>query len=263
MLSFHPANRMKPRSNPPRGPLVAATVALCFSLAGAQEGTWLFSASGGLQFLRMANVNETLDKTVRDWNQLELVPISPFEHFSSAPCFGFRASYRFERDMVFSLSASFFSASVKNAYNDASVSLSLDRSVGSTQVLIGLGYVFPPLLHDVEASVEIDVGLLFARAEARTFSTRTIKQGASDTTYVYYDSEADYKKSRLIASGGTALLWNIFPPVFLKAEAFYRIAKVGTMEGMVKRIGGTFDEATTTEFDFSALSVTLGLGITF
>jgi len=107
------------------------------------------------------------------------------------------------------------------------------------------------------------VGLLFARARAVSFYSREEKLGAGTMTTVYFDSDALYKKTKLIANAGLVWTWKVFDPIFVKAEGQYRFRNVGKMNGEIRRLQGTIQEETITDFDFSGFSAMVGVGISF
>jgi len=261
MSSFPPAGQMKLLSD--SGRFLFFLFFLFPPVSVAQEGTWMLSVSGGLASPVLGAVNETLDKTIRDWNQNALIPIGPIDHFASAPSFGFRGIYRYDRDISVSFSASYSGQTVNASYRDTVAYLNLDRSVQTTGVMLGLAYWFPPLLFDMEVSFGVDFGLLFARAEAISYYTREEKSGATTVTVVYFDSDAIYRKTRLIADAAGVLTWRVFNPFFLKAEASYRFGNVGKMDGEIRRLQGSMQEQTLTDFNFSGFTATVGIGISF
>ncbi len=182
MSSSPPAGPMKLLSSSCRALLV---VFILFPLGGnAQKGTWSLSVFGGLSAPGLTTVNETLDKTILDWNA-RLIPIGSIGHFSSAPLFGFRGSYRYDRDISASLSGSYSAQSLNASYRDTAVYLNLDRSIQTIDVMLGLAYHLPPLLFDMELSIVVDVGLLFARAEAVSYNTHDEKSGATTVTVIW------------------------------------------------------------------------------
>lgn len=248
---------------PFRNSLVLLVVFVLFPLdSNAQEGTWSLSVFGGISAPSLAHVNETLDKTILDWNA-RLIPIGSIGRFSSAPLFGFRGSYRYDRDISASLSGSYSAQSLNASYRDTAVYLNLDRSVQTIDVMLGLAYHLPPLLFDMEVAIVVDVGLLFAQAEAVSYNTHDEKSGATTVTVVDYDSDAVYRKTKLIATAGAVWTWGIFQPFFLKAEGLYRFGNVGKMDGEIRRLQGSAQEETITDFDFSGFSATVGIGIFF
>ena len=259
-------------SSPPAGPmklLSKKSGVLFFILlllpvgSKAQEGTWMFSLLGGLSSPSLTVVNETLDKTIRDWNQIQQIPVGSIDHFSAAPVFGFRGSYRYDRDIGVTFSGSFSKQSLNASYRDTAVYLNLDRAVQTTDIMLGLCYYLPPLVFDMEVSIVVDVGLMFAKAEAESYNTREEKVGSTTVTVIYYDSEAIYRKTKLIADAGAIWTWGVLQPFFLKAEVLYRFGNVGKMDGDIRRLQGTIQEQTITDFDFSGFSATVGIGILF
>jgi len=255
---FHRDDRMKLRSD-----IVAFVFLLVPLTAFSQEGTWTVSLSGGVVAPSLTTVNEILDKTIRDWNEIQLIPIGPFDHFSTAPAFGLRGEYRYDRDMAVTVSALYSGQKVHSAFRDSADRVNLDRSVQTVEAMVGLSYYLPPLVFDMEVSVAVDVGLVFARADAVSFYSRLEKVGADNVDVVYFDSEAVYTKTKLIANAGLVWTWKVFDPVFVKAEAQYRFRNVGKMNGEIRRLQGTVQEETITDFDFSGFSAMVGIGITF
>jgi hypothetical protein len=252
---------MRPLSD--RAGLILLLFFLLPAVNKAQEGAWTFSLSGGFRAPSLSAVNETLDKTIRDWNVIQEVPITPMDHFSLAPSIGFRCSYRYDREMSVSFSGSYFKQSLNASYRDNSVYLNLDRSVEATSLMLGLSHYLSPLSYDMEISIFIDVGLMFARAGAVSYNSREEKSGNSTVTVIFFDSDAIYRKTKLVADGGALWTWTVAQPFFLKGEVSYRFGKIGMMDGEVRRLQGTFPEQSVAEFDFSGFSATVGVGITF
>lgn len=260
MFSFLPAGLMNHPSNTIRIILLLFFLPLC---GRAQEGGWTFSVSGGFTAPNLSSVNGTLDRTIREWNEIRNVPITAIPHFSVTPLFGLRCSYRYDRDMSVSLSGSYSRQSVNASYRDNVVFLNLDRSVQTTNLMLGFSQSLSPLAWDMEISIVVDLGLMFAHAEAVSYNTREEKSGSETITVIDYDSKAIYRKTKLIADVGAIWTWAPFQPFFLQAEALYRFAKIGKMDGDIRRLQGTFPEQSTTDFDFSGFSATIGLGISF
>ena len=242
--------------------LVACLLATSTMLA--QEGTWTVSAGGGMNLLQASNVNATLDRTVELWNNIEYIPIGPFEHFSRAPALTARAMYRFERDMAFEAGFQYFDTKVTNEYRGDRVYLFLERTLGATEIQFGLSYFFPPLLFGIETYASVDLGYLFARANANTYSTKTAKlSGTEDSTYAFYDTQAEFAKRKLVLNVGAGATAPITRMFIVRAECFYKYAPLGQMDGEIRRLVGTSTEPSATEFDFSMFTLSLGVGITF
>jgi len=260
MSSFPPVGLMKLLSD--SGRILLFVFFLFPFRSNAQEGTWMLSVSGGISSPRLSAVNETLDKTIRDWNSRQ-VPIGSIGHFSTAPSFAFRGSYRYDRDISVSLSGSYSAQSLNASYRDTIVYLNLDRSIRTIDVMVGLAYHLPPLLFDMEISIVVDTGLLFARADARSYNTHEEKSGSTTVTVVDFDSDAIYRKTKLIADAGAVWTWGVLQPFFLKADVLYRFGNMGKMNGEIRRLQGSIQEETITDFDFSGFSATVGIGIFF
>ncbi|HEX9614046.1 MAG TPA: hypothetical protein VGA55_00990 [Bacteroidota bacterium] len=228
----------------------------------SQEGTWSLSVSGGPAFPVLTDVNKTLDGTVSEWNQKD-VPIGFIEHFSTVLQFSVRGMYRFERDLGISLVVSQFDQSVSGIYKDSQVSLDLDRSVGATEIALGFSYVLPPVFYSTEIFINLDAGFFLAHAGANTVHIAKHKFGRTDIDSVHLETDAQYSKSGVSAGIGGVIVVYAVGPVFLKADAVYRIAEIGRMPGTVRRLEGTIEEESVSRFDFSGLSASLGIGITF
>ncbi len=243
-------------------PLIAAGFFLFPAATAAQEGAWTVSFFGGISAPSLKEVNETLDKTIRDWNVIQAIPIRSIDHFSAAPLFGINTSYRYDRDMAVSFSASYAKQKLNAVYKDSTVFLNLDRSAQTIDFMVGLMYFFP-LLYDMEVAIVLDVGLLMAEARAGTYNTLEEKSGETTVTVVHYDSEAVYRKSKLIVDTGGTWTWNAYSTFFVKAQVLYRLGNMGQMEGEIRRLQGNIQEPSFANFDFSGFTATLGIGLTF
>lgn len=241
--------------------VLSATILL--SASHAQEGTWSVSGAAGIGVLSMGTVNDLLDRTVLLWNEFEFVPIGRFEHFSTTPLFSGRVLYRYERDYAISLSLQHFNKTVRNNYHDAVTSVTLERSIGSTDIVAGVTYFTPPLFFVVEPFISLEGGMIFSRASAKTYATRTRKVEDSTETLVFYDTKARYKKSKLILVATVGATMSLNDWAFVRIDGTYKFAKVGKLDGTIERIYATFEEQTTVDFDFSLFSINVGFGVVF
>ena len=231
--------------------------------ANAQEGTWLLSGWAGAGYANLRTVNETLDRTIDYWNNAEGIPVGPFQHFGFSAQWSAAVHYRYERDLAFSLSVRVFNRTIRNSYADADYTLTLDRSVGATDVMLGLSYYLPPLLQSIDTYVHVEIGETFARAEAYTFATKSRKVGADYVWDVLYDTRARYRKEKLSLAAGVGADVEISDLFVLQTALHYKFAKVGPMDGDIQRTTDTFSEPSVTEFDFSAVTLMVGFGIRF
>ncbi|MGB2867240.1 MAG: hypothetical protein WBD36_02215 [Bacteroidota bacterium] len=229
----------------------------------AQEGTWGLSGLAGIGYPNLGTVNETLDRTIDYWNNAEGIPIGPFEHFGVSGQWSGKLQYRYERDFAFSLSVTEFHRTIRNSYADADYTLEFERTVGATDVMLGFSYYLPPLLRSVDTYVLVEIGETFARADAYTYSTKSRKVGADYVWDVLYDTRARYRKEKLSLTTGLGADVEIAGPFVLEMALRYKLAKVGQMDGDIQRITGTFPEPSVTEFDFSSVTLMVGLGIRF
>lgn len=248
---------MKRRSSIALAGLLLSTVSELL----AQEGTWTISGSAGMSFLRMDAVNATLERTVTFWNDVEFIPVGPFPKFSTSPVMGGRVEYRYDRDMAVSLASTISFASVENNYDDGTVRLEMDRSVGSVDMMLGLSYFFP-LGQEWEIQAFVDAGAVIAWAKATTFNARVEKSGPDFVTTVYYDTKASYRKVKAIASFGSTISW-MLDPIVLRIGSAYRFANIGQMQGTIERLQRSIEELSATKFDFSRVSVTVEAGVRF
>ena len=247
-----------------RSKIIAGFIAGVSLFARAQEGMWTVTVGGGINLLKAENVNATLDRTVERWNSIENIAVGPFQHFSTAPVFALKGMYRSERDISFDVGFQYFDTKVTNEYNGDREYLSLERTLGATEIQFGLSYFFPPIRSGIEAYASVNLGYLFANANAYTYSTKTLKLGGTeDSTYTYYDTQAEFSKRKIvinIGAGATAPLIGMF---VARAEFFYKYAPLGQMDGEIRRLIGTSTEPSATEFDYSMFTLSLGVGITF
>jgi hypothetical protein len=253
-----------------RKPRYARAIALywLFSLATvfAQESRFSFGGSFGYSALQMSAVNSILDRTVFDWNRFFGLSLKPFEHFTSSAMGTVRLSYRYDLDYALTVSYTQFNSQVQNEFDDLGTNenryrVSLDRSLGARYVSGGVLYFFPPLIYNGEAYVFFEVGSVAAKAAANSFATETVKVADSTVTSVFYDTQRNYSGAKMFIGFGGGLSVAIAGPLRLYAEANYKFAKVGKMEGVLILNTGTYDEPSITEFDFSMLIVSAGISV--
>ncbi|HWP81370.1 MAG TPA: hypothetical protein VNN76_01820 [Bacteroidota bacterium] len=238
---------------------VATSVVLC------QEGSWSVSASAGYAFLDFKNVDRDNASDVEGYRRAGYeLPTIP--SLRNAFAYGGRITYRFERDNSFSLSVLETSRKVHTSFSRPEDSLALTRSVGSTTVLLGLAQHFEPVMDLLDWYAELNVGILFGRANSTAYQTHTSKRSETDPapiTEVTDDTKGTYRKSKLIVGAGVGAMINVFDAVVLKLEASYRFAKVGTIDGEITTFGQSRPHTTSIDFDYSGFVLGLGVGIVF
>lgn len=237
---------------------ILLTVAACFS--HAQERTFSFSLSAGYARLSLDQVDEDNQRDVEGWNRQGL-PVGSFPSMKNAFMLSLKGVYRYERDVAFSLSVSDGSREVSTTYNTPEQTFTLVRSVGFTDFTFGVLYHVPIYYDVVEGYAGADVGLMRARANAEAYGTKTIKIVDSTQTVVTADTKGTYKASKTMVNVTLGTTVRVFEPMFLRAEAQYKVGKVGKMDGHVTRMGSEGEETTSIEFDFSGFFFTLGIGV--
>lgn len=228
----------------------------------AQEGTFSVNLSAGLAHLQLDQVDEDNQRDVEGWNR-QGVFIGPFPSIKNAFLLSLKAVYRYDRDMAFSLSVCEGSREVSSSYTTPEQTLTLIRSVSFTDVTVGVLYHFPLSYDRVEGYVGGEVGFMKARAEAEAYGSRTVKIVDSTQTFVTADTKGTYRAGKTMASVLLGATMQLFEPIFLRAEAQYKVGNVGKMDGRVTRMGTERDETTSIEFNYSGFLLTLGIGARF
>lgn len=235
---------------------------LALQISSAQEHTFLFSVSAGLARMSLDQVDEDNQRDVEGWN-LQGVPIGSFPSMKNAFMLSLKGSYRYDRDIALLFSISDASQEVSTSYNTSDQTLELIRSVGFTDATFGVLYHFPLYYDIAESYAGAEIGVMWARARAKAYGTRTRKIADSTETVPTVDTKGTYKANKTIVNALAGMTVQVFEPLFLSAELKYKVGKVGKMDGHVTRIGDERDETTSIEFDYSGLLVTLGLGVRF
>jgi hypothetical protein len=229
----------------------------------AQEGTWTLSGSTGVVVLTLNDVEGDNRKDVELWNLYEKIPIGDFQPLDYALAFSASGSYRFDRDMAVTFAVSNFRKEVVASYHGDQASLDLRRDVGSTDFKLGLAYYLPQAIYRVESYVLVEVGVMNSRATATAFGTKTEKAADSTLIITTYDSEGVYEKSKMFVTAGVGATSMMFSNVFMKLEAIYKFARIGTIDGQLRRFGVTAPHTTSIDFDYSSFFITFGFGMEF
>ena len=85
------------------------------------------------------------------------------------------------------------------------------------------------------------------------------KEGSVLVPVPFVDTDGRYTRSKLtvgILVGGDVRLWG---DIFLNAEAGYRFAQLGTMDGNVSQMGQNSVQTSSIGFDYSGFQVSAGL----
>lgn len=243
--------------------LVVAVILLPLgaSFLSAQERTFSFSLSAGLARLSLDQVDEDNQRDVEGWNRQGLL-VGSFPSMKNAFMLSLKGWYRYDRDFAFSFSVSRGTREVSASSRTSEQTLKLNRSVGFTDVMVGVLYYVPISSDVVEGYAGAEVGMMYAQANADAYGATTIYDvDVPEQTFVYLETDGAFSAKRTVAhlTLGTSL--RVYAPVFLRMEAQYKIGPVGKMNGHVTRIGSEGEETTSIEFDFSGFFFTLGIGV--
>lgn len=234
----------------------------------AQEGTWTISGSAGIVFLNLKSVEEEGQRDIDGYHDPAVrfpdnpIPIAPYPPFGIAVAFSGRVMYRYERDFSIALSVLDYSKQIETSYRDTEAYLLLQRKVGATDIILDIGYYFPPIFYDTEWYAQVGIGRMYARAQSFTWEDK-LKSADSVLVTPKQRSVGDFKISKLFVSISTGVDISLTSWLSLKMEGRYKFAPVGQLEGELKRFDQTAPYVTSSEFDFSSLLVTSGLCVLF
>jgi hypothetical protein len=244
--------------------VIILLVLTCVSEASGRspESSLTFSGSMGYAILSLKQVNEDHERDVASFNE-EGIALPAFPTMHTFPVVSGSVIYRFGPYGAVTLHIVDFSMAVNTEYSDTANSVSLERTVGATDVIAGIQYFIPPFIEIGEWFVELEVGNTYARATAEASGMTTIKQGEATVTVPSIDEKVRYKKTKTFIAAGFGVNIPVLKPIVLTAKAKFKSAPVGQMDGKVTEFGETFQETSTTTFDYSGLFFSLGLGIEF
>jgi len=258
---------MKHRSEKGRCPAPArfgiATVTmviLCISAVRAQGHPWSVTGSAGMSVLSLGAVDDDNAADARGWAS-EGYPISQFPSVKKALLYSGRLSYRHDREFAVSLIALYSSKTVRASYHAADADLELSRGVGSTDVLVGIAYYPAARPYFLEWYVQATFGLTFGHATATATGVRYVKVAGVPTPQPLIGTDASFSKTKTSVGAGAGMDIPILSRVAFKADALYRFAQFGMMDGTVTRFGERSDATTTIEFNYSGFLFTAGIRI--
>ena len=220
------------------------------------------TGSGGYGIFNLAAVDAKNAADVAGWSALG-VPLSNFVSVKQSPFFSGRVTYRTTREFAVSLYASTFSKSASASYRGSDTQLQLDRSVGATDITVGIAYYPAAQPYGFQWYLQTNLGVILARASANAYGEQASKQGAVTVMVPLVNSEANYRKTKTCAAFCLGADVPLSSGVFLKGEGGYRVAQVGQLNADTVDFGVPGTQISTTIFDYSGLVVSLGVGIDF
>jgi len=226
-----------------------------------QERTFSVTGSAGYGLLSLSAVDAKNASDVVGWGNLG-IPVGSFASVKQSPFVSGRMSYRFSREIAFSIYGSYFSKSVSSSYEGTDALLHLDRSVGATDLSLGVAYYPAAQPYFLQWYLQVNLGIIMARASTKAFGTQNTKPTGVGFVSPLVDSEGNYKKTKPTAAFFVGADMPLLSGVFLKGEAGYRSAQVGELDGDITLSGVHSNEISTTSFDFSGFVISVGVGIT-
>ncbi|MCX6145259.1 MAG: hypothetical protein NTZ35_18805 [Ignavibacteriales bacterium] len=228
--------------------------------AVSQDRTFSITGSAGYSLLSLGAVDDKNASDVVGWSNLG-IPVSDFASVKQSPFFSGRLSYRFSREIAFSIYGSSFSKSVSSSYDGPDAVLQLERSVGATDLSLGVAYYPAVQPYFLQWYLQVNLGVILARASTKAFGTQNTKPTDVGFVSPLVDSEGKYRKTKPCAAFSVGANMPLYLGIFLKGEAGYQSAQVGQLDGDITQSGVHSNETSTTFFDFSGFIVSVGVGI--
>jgi hypothetical protein len=151
---------------------------------------------------------------------------------------------------------------VSASYSGSDTQLQLDRSVGATDITVGIAYYPSQQPYGFEWYVQTNFGAILARASANAHGQQASKQVAITVMVPLVNSEANYKRTKTCALFSVGVDVPLLSGVFLRGEGGYRVAQVGQLNGDSIDFSVSGTQMSTTLFDYSGFIVSLGVGVT-
>lgn len=227
-----------------------------------QSRKWSAGGSVGYAMLNLGAVDGKNQSDTEGWGRLGF-PIGPFASIQRPIFYSASVSYRYNREFAVSLMGSYWWKIVYSSYNSLGAMLQLDRGVGSADIVAGIAYYPAAQPYFLQWYAQVNFGLAIARATAKAVGSRTIKVGGVPTSEPVVDTDGIFKKTRTTAGLALGTDVPLLHNIFLKAEAGYRFAQLGQLEGEATHFGEHSTETTTIEFDYSGILLSAGVQFEF
>ena len=227
-----------------------------------QYRKWSVAAAIGYNQFNLDAVDEKNEADVQGWARQGYL-VGPLASVKQAPSVSAGIAYRFDRDFGFSFAASYWSKTVSSSYNSSGAMLQLERGVGSTDVVLGISYYPSARPYFLEWYLQANFGICLARATAKAVGWQMVKTGSVLVPELFVDTDATFTKSKATVGILAGADMPLAGGLSLKAEAGYRFAQFGTMEGDVTQLGQHSTQTSTITFDYSGFQVSAGLRLQF
>jgi opacity protein-like surface antigen len=258
---------MKHRSNRGHSPafarfctIVAALLTFCASASDAQSRRWSLTGSAGTSFLNLSTVDDDNAADAQGWAR-QGYPISQFASLKQPLLYSLRLSYRYDREFAASLIVLYSSETVRASYHGSDADLDLSRGISSNDIIVGLAYYPAARPYFLEWYIHATLGLTMARATATAIGVHYVKVAGVPTPQPLIDTDAKFSKTKTSVGAGCGIDIPVVSRVAVNAEALYRFAQFGAMDGTVSRFGEQSDATTSIGFDYSGFLLSAGIRI--
>ena len=239
---------------------ILLTIGVVQQSAFSQERTFSIAGSAGYSLLSLSAVDAKNASDVVGWGNLG-IPVSDFSSVKQSPFFSGRITYRYTRDLALSIYGSNFSKTVSSSYDGPDAVLHLERTVGATDLALGVAYYPAVQPYFCQWYLQANLGVIVARATTSAIGSQSTKPAGVGFMAPLVDTEGKYKKTMPAAAFFVGVDIPLLLRVFLRGETGYRVAQVGELDGDITQFGVQSDESSTTSFDFSGFVVSVGIGI--
>jgi hypothetical protein len=223
-----------------------------------QYRKWSVGAALGYNQLNLDAVDEKNQSDVEGWARQGLL-LGQLGSVKRSPFYSVGVSYRYDREFGVSLSGSYWTKTVSSSYYGPAATLQFERGVGSTDVMLGISYYPSSRPFFLEWYIQTNLGVSLARATAKAVGTQMVKSGNVLIPVTFVDTDGIYRKSKAIVGVLVGADMPLIGGLSVKADAGYRFAEFGTMDGDVTQLGQHSVQTSTIEFDYSGFQVSAGL----
>ncbi len=213
---------------------------------------------------RMSEVNDQIGRQIGLWRELLGEQLLSPGKINGHHVFGGQVLHHFNDDYAVTLELSHYQEKIATDYfkpASSSERFLFEREVETYNLAVDLNYYFGyDETSRLNKYVGFGVGLLFAKANSVTLSSIASNKGAPLPTV---DTSGEFSGNSITGALAGGLELRLIGSVSLWGEAGYRYAKIGQLDGTVRRLddqqGAAF--TTSTSFDFSGFYFHAGLGI--
>jgi opacity protein-like surface antigen len=214
---------------------------------------------------RMSEVNDQIGRQIGLWQELLGEPILSPGKINGHYVFGAQVLHHFNDDYAVTLELSRYQEKIATDYFKPVSSAErflFEREVETYNLAVNLNYYFGyDETSRLNKYVGFGAGLLFAKANSITLSS--IVNDPKGVLLPAVDSRGEFSGNSITGALAGGLELRLIGSASLWGEAGYRYAKIGQLDGTVRRIddqqGAAF--TTNTSFDFSGFYFHAGLGI--